>query len=80
MHEVERAILTFKAHFIAIRSGADPDYPKNCSDLLLDSVVLALNLLRPSRINPKISAYTHIHGVFDFNKTPLALVGCKVRP
>ena len=37
-----------------------------------------LNILHPSRINPKISAYTQIHGVFGFNKTPLAPNGCKV--
>ena len=30
LNEAERAIQTFKAHFIAIRSGADPDFPKNC--------------------------------------------------
>ena len=78
LNEAERAIQTFKAHFIAVRSGADPDFPKNCWDLLLEQAVLTLNLLRPSRINPKISAYTQIHGVFDYNRTPLAPAGCKV--
>ena len=68
----------FKAQYIAIRSGADPDFPKNCWDRLLDHVILILNLLHPSRINPKISAYTHIHSAFDFNKTPLAPAGCKL--
>jgi len=29
-------------------------------------------------MNPKISAYTQIHGAFDFNKTPLAPAGCKL--
>ena len=37
-----------------------------------------MNMLRPSRINPLISAYTQVHGIFDFNKTPLAPAGCKV--
>ena len=78
LNEAERAIQSFKAHFIAIRSGANPDFLKNCWDLLLDYAVLTLNLLRPSRINPKISAYTQIHGAFDFNKTPLSPAGCKV--
>ena len=34
-------------------------------------------MLRPSRINPKLSAYMQIWGAFDFNKTPLAPIGCK---
>ena len=74
MNEAERAIQIFKAHFIAILSGADPDFPKNYWDLLLDHAMLTLNLLRLSRKNPMISAYS----VFDFNKPPLAHVGCKV--
>ena len=78
LNHAERAIQTFKAHFITIRSGADPDFPPNCWDLLVDQAVLSLNLHRPSRINPKISAYTQIHGAFNYNKTPLAPAGCKV--
>ena len=34
-------------------------------------------MLRPSRINPKLSAYIQVWGAFDFNKTPLAPIGCK---
>jgi len=63
LNYAERAIIqTFKAHFISTRSGADPDFPPNCWDLLLDHAVITLNLLRPFRINPKISAYTQTHG------------------
>ena len=39
---------------------------------------ITLNLLRTSRTNPKISAFSQIHGTFDFNKTPVALLGCKI--
>jgi hypothetical protein len=35
-------------------------------------------MCRPSRINPKLSAYQQVWGNFDFNKTPLAPPGCKV--
>jgi hypothetical protein len=34
-------------------------------------------MLRRSRINPKLSAYTQIFGVFDYNRTPLAPIGTK---
>ena len=73
----ERAIRTFKAHFIAMLSGTDPDYPPKAWDLLLPQAVTTLNFLNRSRIQPKLSAYSIIHGNFDFNATPLAPAGCK---
>ena len=30
LNHAKRVIQTFKAHFITIRSGADPDFPPNC--------------------------------------------------
>ena len=78
LNHAERAIQTFKNHFIAILSGADPEFPKNCWDLLIPQTVITLNLARPSRINPAISAYTQVHGIFDFDKTPMAPAGCKM--
>eukprot|EP00532_Pseudo-nitzschia_australis_P014697 CAMPEP_0168284554 /NCGR_PEP_ID=MMETSP0141_2-20121125/23578_1 /TAXON_ID=44445 /ORGANISM="Pseudo-nitzschia australis, Strain 10249 10 AB" /LENGTH=143 /DNA_ID=CAMNT_0008228585 /DNA_START=853 /DNA_END=1284 /DNA_ORIENTATION=- len=47
-------------------------------DLLMPQINITLNLLRASRVNPKLSAYTQVHGPFDFNKTPLAPLGCKI--
>jgi hypothetical protein len=38
---------------------------------------MTLNMLRRSRINPKLSAYTQIFGVFDYNRTPLAPIGTR---
>ena len=76
--DAERAIGIFKNHFIAIRSRTHPDFPnKGCSHLIRHAVI-TMNMLRPSRINPYISAYTQVHSIFDFNRTPLALTGCKV--
>ena len=40
----------------------------------------SLNRLWPSFLNPTFSAYNILHGVFDFNQTPLAPPGCKVLP
>jgi len=40
--------------------------------------VLTLNLLRPSRQNPTISAYTALNGKFNYDATPLAPPGCKI--
>ena len=40
--------------------------------------IFTLNLLRPSRINPTLSAHAQLHGLFDFNATPFAPPGTKV--
>ena len=34
-------------------------------------------MLRSSRTCPKLSAYAHLNGIFDFNATPLAPPGCR---
>ena len=74
----ERAIQTFKAHFIAILCGTDPKFPINLWDKLLPQAEITLNLLRNSRINPSLSAYCQVWGNFDYNKTPLAPLGTKL--
>jgi hypothetical protein len=64
----ERAIQAFKSHFIATRSGTDSTFPQDCWDLLIPLALVTLNIMRPSQINPAISAYTQVKGTFDFNK------------
>jgi hypothetical protein len=39
--------------------------------------VMTLNMIRRSRINPRLSAHTQIFGVFDYNRTPLAPIGTR---
>ena len=74
----ERAIRTFKNHFLAGLASVDPKFPIEHWDHLLQQAEITVNLLRNSRINPKLSAYAIIHGNYDFNKTPLAPPGTKV--
>ena len=76
--DTERAIGIFKNHFIAIKSGTHPDFPQRGWSHLIRHAVITMHILQPSRINPCISAYTQAHGIFDFNKTPLAPASCKV--
>jgi hypothetical protein len=78
-NSAERAIRTFKKHFIAGLSSTDPNFPLQLWDRLIPQAVLTLNLLRPSRLNPHLSAQALLHGAFDFNKTPLAPPGTKVQ-
>ena len=53
----ERAICTFKNHFIAGLVSTDPNFPLSNWCCLLPQAELTLNLLRASRLNPKLSAY-----------------------
>jgi hypothetical protein len=39
---------------------------------------MTLNMLRKSRINPKLSAATHIFGQYDFNRAPMAPPGTRI--
>jgi len=48
-------------------------------DTLLPQAELTLNLLRQSNTTPKVSAYAHLYGTFDYNKHPLAPLGCAVQ-
>ena len=73
----ERCIRTFKNHFIAGLASTDPKFPFYLWDHLLKQAEITLNLMRNSRQNPQLSAYTHMYGIFDFNKTPIAPPGTK---
>ena len=74
----ERAIRTFKNHLIAGLCSLDPDCPLGLWDRFLPQAELTLNMLRGSRINPKLSAYEAIYGGYDFNRTPIAPPGTRV--
>ena len=74
----ERAIHTFKNHFIAGLASTDPNFPLSNWCHLLPQAELTLNLLRASRLNPKLSAYAQLEGTFDFTRTPLAPPGTRV--
>ena len=47
-------------------------------DRLIPQSVITLNMLRASRRDPTISAYTALNGPFNYDATPLAPPGCKV--
>jgi hypothetical protein len=74
----ERAIRTFKNHFIAGLCSTDKNFPLHLWDRLLPQAIMTLNLLRGSRINPNLSSWAQLHGSFDYNRTPLAPPGIRV--
>jgi hypothetical protein len=71
-NSAERAIRSFKDHLIARLCSTDKSFPMHLWDRLLPQAVTTLNMLRTSRINPKLSAATHIFGQYDFNRAQMA--------
>ena len=74
----EAAIQTFKNHLLSGLATCDPQFPIIEWDRLLPQAQLTLNLLRNSKVNPKLSAWAHLNGTFDLNKTPLLPPGTKI--
>jgi hypothetical protein len=74
----ERAIQTFKNHFIAMLCSTDKNFPMHLWCRLLPQAQITLHLLRMSRLNPRLSAEVHLNGEFDFNRTPMAPPGTRV--
>ena len=74
-NNAERAIHTFKNHFIAGLSITLTNFHLNLSDKLLPQALLTLNILHSTRINPQLSVYAHIHRNVDYTRTPLAPPG-----
>ncbi len=52
------------------------EFPENLWDRLLLQTEITLNLLQQSNATPNVSAYAHLSGPFDYNKIPLAPMGC----
>ena len=73
----QQAISTLKYPFIAGLFSTDPDFPMQNWYRLVEQVDLTLNLLRPSRLNPNISAYAQNNGTFYYNRTPMPPPGTR---
>ncbi len=75
-NKAERAIQTFKRHFIAILAGTHPSFPINFWHELIPQSEITLNTMRAFADQPNISAYHGIHRkLYDFLGHPLAPCG-----
>jgi hypothetical protein len=77
-NSAERAIRTWKNHFVAGICSTNTAFPLHLWDRLIDQATITLNLLRPARRNPKMSAHQMLNGTFDYNRTPMAPPGTKI--
>jgi hypothetical protein len=76
---VEKAIQTFKDHFIAILCRAKKSFTLNLWDRLLPQAEHTLNMLRPLQMTLTISAYAYLWKQHDYKANPFAPLGCKVK-
>ena len=68
MHQrnaAERVIRTFKAHFISVLAGANPNFPRYLWDLLIPQAEMTLNFLHNATINPSVSAWKFYASPFN---------------
>ena len=74
----EKGIQIWKDHFLAGMATTNPKFPLSRWDKLVEQSNITLNLLRPSRVNPQLSAYAQVFGAFDYSKTPIPPPGMRV--
>ena len=73
------AIRNLKSHFLSVLAGTAESFPLHLWDQLLPQTEIMLNLLRQSNATWNVTAYAHLTGPFDYNKMPLAPMGCEVQ-
>ena len=74
----ERAIRTWKNHFLAGIAGLPKSFPIANWCRLTKQCDTTLNMLRPCRQNPLLSAHEALEGSFSFDATPMAPLGTEV--
>ena len=78
-NRAERAIRTWKNHFIATLATMSPTFPMKQWDQLIPIAEITLNCLLPWHPDPTISAYHGLTGSkFDFRAHPLGPAGTAV--
>ena len=77
VNAAERAIQTFKNHFISGLCTVNHKFPLQLWCDLLPQAQLTLNLLHQARCINKLSAHAILEGEYNYNKTPIAPPGTK---
>ncbi len=73
------AICNFKANFLSVLADVADNFPPSLWDRLLPQTKITINLIGQFNATPTVSAYAHLSGPFDYNKMPLAPMGCEVQ-
>ena len=79
INSAERAVRTFKNHFIIDLCTLDPLFPFYLWYSLLTQVTTTLIMFSRYQLNPELSAYEQVDGIHHFKQTPLTPLVCKVQ-
>ena len=71
-NKAERAISTWKDHFIAVLATTDPSSPLSLWEDYFEQSEMTLNCMRSSPASPLLSAWEALCGRFDIMATPIA--------
>ncbi len=77
VNAAERTIQTFKDAFISALATTNCDFSLQLWDKLMPQVINTLNMMRASRIDPSKLTYKVLYELYDWNRYPLAPLGCK---
>ena len=64
-NRAEKSIQTWKDHFVAVLSGTAPTFALHLWCQITPQAKRQLLLLRQTKFNPKVNAYTHLYGQHD---------------
>ena len=73
----EKAIQTFKDHFMAVLCGITEKFLMHLWCHILQQVEHQLNLLWKSNVTPAVSCFAAMYRQHDYNVNPVAPLGCK---
>ena len=77
VNAAERATQTFKNHTIAGLYICDKEFPSILWDKIINQAQDTLNMLRISRVNPKLSGFHVLEGQHDYNRVPFGPPGTR---
>jgi len=74
----EKAIQTWKDHFVGVLSGTSDTFPLHLWCQALPQMERQLLLLRQYNTNPKISAYAYVYGQYNYDAKPFVPIGMEI--
>ena len=74
-NRAERSIQTGVNHFLSTIATTDADFPIQAWCYTIEQMEMTLNMIRPTNINPKISAFTILYGEWSYDAHPILPVG-----
>jgi hypothetical protein len=77
VNAAEQAIQTFKDAFIVVLATTNSKFLLQLWDRLTPQVRDTLNLMQAPQINPEILTYKALNSPYNWNRYPLAPLGCK---